>query len=136
MLLFARHRGVNYPGVSSVRMMRSHAQAFTHVETRQEVIMTELSTHTELLNKGTNGALAGRLLSGALIIGFALAAALTGATFGTPSSGSIGEAETAKAFADSRGYGTVSAVETTKIVPADSLRTNVSWSPLTGDGSN
>jgi len=51
---------------------------------------------------------------------------LIGASFGAPQSGSIGEAMAAQA----------PAVATMKIVPADAPGTHVSWSPLTGDGSN
>jgi hypothetical protein len=45
-------------------------------------------------------------------------------------------AVTATVDAHSRGRGAVPAVEIMKIVPADALATQVSWSPLNGDGSN
>lgn len=98
--------------------------------------MTKLSVHAELLHKGATYPLAGWLLPSVLIVGGALAAALIGATFGTPPSGSIGEAVTAQAFLDSPRPEVVPAVEIMKIVPADALEKNLSWSPLTGDGSN
>jgi hypothetical protein len=41
-----------------------------------------------------------------------------------------------KASVDSSRSGAAPAVEPMKIVPADVLGTGVSWSPLTGDGSN
>lgn len=60
-----------------------------------------------------------------------LAAALIGATFSTQQSGLAH-----KASVDSSRSGAVPAVEPMKIVPADVLGAGVSWSPLTGDGSN
>jgi hypothetical protein len=97
--------------------------------------MTKFSAHTEFLRRGATGLIAGRLQS-ALIIGSVLAAALIGVAFGTPQSGSIGEAVAPKASFDSPRRGAVPAVEAMKIVPAGALGTDVAWSPLTGDGSN
>ena len=100
---------------------------------------TKISAIEPHLDKGTAGPLARWVLPSALIIGGVLVAVLISAVFGvfgTPASGLVGDAVTAKALADSHGYRVVSTVETTKIVPADSLRKDLSWSPLTGDGSN
>lgn len=79
---------------------------------------------------------------GELIASCAVIAALAiGATFGTSQSESIGEAMAAEAmaataFASSPRQVEVPAIEAVKIVPADPLRKDLSWSPLTGDGSN
>ena len=98
--------------------------------------MTEHPVHNELSNDTTTNPSASRLLPRAFIAGGLLVAALIGATFVTPQSGLAH-----KAVVDSSRGGAVSAepakeVETMKIVPADVLGTGVSWSPLTGDGSN
>ena len=93
--------------------------------------MTERPVHNELSSSKTTNPSASRLLPRALIAGGLLVAALIGATFVTPQSGLAH-----KAFVDSSRSGAVAAAETMKIVPADVLGTGVSWSPLTGDGSN
>jgi hypothetical protein len=96
-----------------------------------------ISTNSSHFDKGSTDQPGGRLFSGALITGCALIATLAlGAIFDTPQSGSIGEAVAAKVFVDSPRQADVLAVEAMKIVPADSLRKDLSWSPLTGDGSN
>jgi hypothetical protein len=96
----------------------------------QELIMTEHPVHNERSNSRTTNP-SSRLLPRALIAGGLLVAALIGATFFTPQSGLAH-----KASVDSSRSAVVTAAETTKIVPADVLGTGVSWSPLTGDGSN
>ena len=58
----------------------------------QELTVTELSVHTELLRSGAPDPLAGWLLPSALVLGGVLAAALIGAALATPRSGSTGEA--------------------------------------------
>ena len=98
--------------------------------------MTELLVHSELLEGEATRPPADWLLPTALIIGWVLAAVLIGVTFGAPQSGSIGQAAAPEALVDSLRHRAAPAVETTKIVPADALGTDVSWSPLTGDGSN
>jgi hypothetical protein len=54
--------------------------------------MTYLSVHTELLRERAVDPLTRWLPPAALIVGGVLAAGLIGATFGTPQSGSSGEA--------------------------------------------
>lgn len=98
--------------------------------------MTKLSVYTELLHKGATYPLAGWLLTSVLIVGSVLAVALIGATFGTPQSGSIDEAVAAQAFVNSSRPAVAPAFVTMKIVPTDALGKGLSWSPLTGDGSN
>ena len=93
--------------------------------------MTEHPDHNELFNRKTTNPFASQLLSRALIAGGLLVAALIGATLSSQQSGLAH-----KASADSSRSGAVPAVEPMKIVPADVLGTGVSWSPLTGDGSN
>lgn len=90
--------------------------------------MINLSVHTRLLRRRATTPFSGRLLPGVLITGSVLAAALMGMPFRTPQSGSIDEAVAVKAFVDSSA--------TMKIVPADVHEKNLSWSHLTGDGSN
>lgn len=89
--------------------------------------MTRLSVYSERLRRG-----AAAPLPALFVIGGLLTVALIGATFRTPQSGSMSEAVAAKAFADSPRP----AVATLTIVPADVLGKDLSWSPLTGDGSN
>jgi hypothetical protein len=67
--------------------MRPRAQAFTAVETPQELTM---APHTELPHSGATASLAGWRLPRALAIGGALTAGLIGAALGTAQSGSIG----------------------------------------------
>ena len=98
--------------------------------------MTDLSVDTELLNKGATDPLARRLVSSTFVIAGVLAVALIGAALGTPLSGSIDEAVAPRAFADLARRGAAPAVEVKRIVSADALGTDVSWSPRTGDGSN
>jgi hypothetical protein len=93
--------------------------------------MTDHPVHNEPFHKRTTDPFASRLLSGALIAGGLLAAVLIGATVSTHQSGLAH-----KASVDSSRSGAAPAVEPMKIVPADVLGPGVSWSPLTGDGSN
>lgn len=93
--------------------------------------MTEHPVHNEPFHKRTTAPFSIRLLSGAFIAGGLLVAALIGTTLGTHQSGLAH-----KASVDSSRSGAVPAVEPKKIVPADVLGPGVSWSPLTGDGSN
>jgi hypothetical protein len=93
--------------------------------------MTEHPVHNETFHKRTTDPFANQLLSRALIVGGLLVAALIGATLSTHQSGLAH-----KASADSPRSGAVPGVEPMKIVPADVLGPGVSWSPLTGDGSN
>lgn len=93
--------------------------------------MSKLSVYIKLLRRGATDPLAGLL-----IIGSVLAVALIGATFRTPQSGLMGEALAAKAFVDSPRPAAAPVVVTMKIVPTDALGKDLSWSPLTGDGSN
>ncbi|EKS30925.1 hypothetical protein [Afipia felis] len=93
--------------------------------------MTKLAVYTEQHRRGPT-----EWLPGVLIIGGVLAVALIGATFHTPQSGSMGAAVAAKAFVDSPRPAAAPAVATMTIVPTDALGNDLSWSPLTGDGSN
>jgi hypothetical protein len=97
--------------------------------------MTEFPVYAELLNRGATDS-PGWLLPSALVSAGVVAAALIGATFVISQSGSIGGAVAAPAHVDSLRREAVSAVATMKIVPADALGAQMSWSPLTGDGSN
>jgi uncharacterized protein (UPF0335 family) len=116
---------------ASHRHFAKRAYPSSALSSFQELIMTEHPVHNELFNRRTTDSFASRQLSRALIAGGLLVAALIGATFVTPQSRLAH-----KAFVDSSGSGAVPAVEPMKIVPADVLGTGVSWSPLTGDGSN
>ena len=93
--------------------------------------MTEHPVHNEPFHKRTTDPFASPLLSGALIAGGLLVVTLIGATLGTHQSGLAH-----KASVESSRRGAVPAVQPMKIVPADVLGRDVSWSPLTGDGSN
>lgn len=111
--------------------MLSQAQVFTPVEILQEVIMTKLAAYTGLLHRRTTA-----LLPGALIIAGVLALVLICTTFRTSQYGSMVEATAAKAFLDSPQPAAVPAVITLKILPTDVRGKDLSWSSLTGDGSN
>ena len=93
--------------------------------------MAEHRVHNELFNRRTTDPSAGRLPSRGLIAGGLLVAALIGVTLSTHQYGLAH-----KALVDPSRSGAVPAVEPMKIVPADVLDKAVSWSPLTGDGSN
>jgi hypothetical protein len=96
-----------------------------------ELIMPGRDVHIGPFNKRTTNPFASRQLSRALIAGGLLAAALIGATLSTHQPGLAH-----RASVDSYRNQAVPAVEPMKIVPADVLGAGVSWSPLTGDGSN
>jgi hypothetical protein len=117
--------------VLHIAISKSGLNPVQHHSSFQELIMTEHPVQNEYSNSTTTNPFARRLLPRALIAGGLLVAALIGATFVTPQSGLAH-----KAFVDSSRSGAVPAVESMKIVPADVLGTGVSWSPLTGDGSN
>jgi hypothetical protein len=111
--------------------MLSQARALTPVEALQEAIMTKFAVYTERHRRRPT-----EWLPGVLTIGGVLAVALIGATFRTPQSGSMGAAVAAKALVDSPRPTAAPAVATMKIVPTDAHGKDLSWSPLTGDGSN
>lgn len=93
--------------------------------------MTKLAAYTGLLHRRTTA-----LLPGALVIGGVLALVLIGTTFHTSQYGSVTEAAAAKAFRDSPQPAAVPSVVTLRIVPTDGGGKDLSWSSLTGDGSN
>jgi hypothetical protein len=93
--------------------------------------MAAYPVHNEPFHKRTTAPFSIRLLSGAFIAGGLLVAVLIGATLGTQQSGLAH-----KASVDSSRSGAAPAVKPMKIAPADVLGPGVSWSPLTGDGSN
>jgi hypothetical protein len=115
------HIAISKPGL----ILLQHHSSF------QELIMTEHVVHNERSSTTTTNPFAKRLLPRALIAGGLLVAALIGATFVTPQSGLAH-----KAFVDSPRSAAAAAAQPMKIVPADVLGTGLSWSPLTGDGSN
>jgi hypothetical protein len=97
----------------------------------QELIMIKQSVHNEPVNKTTADPIASRPLSRPLIAGGLVVAALIGATLSAQQSGLA-----LKASVDSSRIGATPVVALMKIVPADVSGANVTWSPVTGDGSN
>lgn len=93
--------------------------------------MTEHHVHNAPFSKRTANRIARRRLSRAIITCGLLAAALIVVIFSPQKSGL-----TQRASVESRQSQAIPAAELTKIAPADVVGTGVTWSPLTGCGSN
>ncbi len=88
-------------------------------------MMIKRSADRGLFEEAPANTFTSKLLSPAIIAGALLLSGLIGATFGGPHQ----QPASAKS-------GIAPVTEPLRIVPADPLDSTITWSPLTGDGSN